>query len=543
MTTALLYRDGVAEETHLRWAVRIATARRAPLLVLEVQSDVDGEAAAAAAAARLRAAVARFTDDFADDFTDDEEAVRVVIVPDANPADRVCEHLAEREADLLLVPRPRGVRRNDPEFALELEVANAIDCAVVQLRVGDTVPVETGPLRIGVAVARPDHADVAYRFASTIAGPLGATLELLHVRLRSQLSRDQPPRDDAATQTRVETADTVAGGIAAIAAAGEHDAIVVGSEEFLIADPRRGTMMCEEILDATSEAGQTATVFICHDLPTAGSIAYRIFDRLRRRYVPQLTREERRSLIEDIEANSAWNFDFVAMLGLSSLIAAMGLEIDSVIVVIGAMLVAPLMTPILGLAAALLQGNLKLAGGCLKTVCYGVTCGIVVGLGVGLVFRAVHGGDFDPGPMVTERIRFTPVDVTVALVSGVVAAYARGRAELSSALPGVAIATSLVPPLAAVGIALASTLDPSMLWGIGLFAANLIAILGGACVSFWLAGLRGPREKTPAQWWVRLSMWMMCLGVAAFFVWRLADFIEEVRQQQTSDVTVGVEAD
>ena len=537
MTVALLSRDGVAEEAHLRWAARVAAAMGRPLLVLQLPSPTDGEAGQAAAAARLKASLAKIAPrpdgsggNGSEAATDDARIVIVADVEERSRADRVRRHLASREATLLIVPRRREIRRSDPEFAIELEIANAIDCAVAQLRVGDAPPPEPDAhLRIGVAVASPDHADVAYRFAAAIAAGEAADLELLHVRLTSRIAPHEPPRPNAQTDTRIETADSVPAGIAAIAASGEHDAIVVGSEEFLVATPRRGTMLCEEILDATAEPGQTATVFVCHAPPTAGSRVFRALDRIRRRRVPQLTRDERRSLIDDIEANSEWNFDFVAMLGLSSLIAAMGLEIGSVIVVIGAMLVAPLMTPILGLAAAMLQGNLKLAAGCLRTVAYGVACGVLVGLGVGLVFRAIHGGDFDPGQMVTERVLFTPVDVLVALVSGMVAAYARGRAELSSALPGVAIATSLVPPLAAVGIAIAATLDPAMGLGIGLFMANLIAILGGACFAFWLAGLRGPRELSSAQWWARWSLWTMYAAVAVFFVWRLTEFIEAVR--------------
>ena len=73
--------------------------------------------------------------------------------------------------------------------------------------------------------------------------------------------------------------------------------------------------------------------------------------------IPQLSREDRVALNKNLETNSRWNFDFMVLMGLSTAIASFGLIQDSAAVVIGAMLVAPLMSPLLGAGLSLVQGN------------------------------------------------------------------------------------------------------------------------------------------------------------------------------------------
>ena len=79
------------------------------------------------------------------------------------------------------------------------------------------------------------------------------------------------------------------------------------------------------------------------------------------RLVPQIDREHRVALVDRIQSSSRWDFDFFVLMALSTTIAAVGLIQNSSAVVIGAMLVAPLMTPLLGLGLALVQGNPVLA--------------------------------------------------------------------------------------------------------------------------------------------------------------------------------------
>jgi uncharacterized membrane protein len=110
------------------------------------------------------------------------------------------------------------------------------------------------------------------------------------------------------------------------------------------------------------------------------------------------------------------------------------------------MLIASLMTPLVGIGLALIQGNLKL----LRVAWRAMAIGVLMSLAIGVSLRLVVPGG-EPTMEVTGRAFPKMLDLLIAFFAG---AYALARPELSSALPGVAIAVSLVPPLAASGIAL-----------------------------------------------------------------------------------------
>ncbi|MDA7648831.1 DUF389 domain-containing protein [Akkermansiaceae bacterium] len=165
--------------------------------------------------------------------------------------------------------------------------------------------------------------------------------------------------------------------------------------------------------------------------------------------VPQLNRNERLALFDEVESKSRWNFDFASLMVLATAIAAMGLLLDSAAVVIGAMLVAPLMMPLLGTGLALSQGSWPLCRRTLGAVMRGFLFALLIGLLVGVYARF-----FDLGMTFQLEARGRPnlLDLGVAFVSGVAAAYCIARPKLSGALAGVAIAAALVPPIATVGI-------------------------------------------------------------------------------------------
>ena len=201
--------------------------------------------------------------------------------------------------------------------------------------------------------------------------------------------------------------------------------------------------------------------------------------------------------------NSQFNFDFGALISLSTLIAALGLVRDSGAVVIGAMLVAPLMTPLVAMGFALVQGNLKLIRSALRSVSWGFAIALLIGASIGLMLRL-----FAPGLEISEQMadRGSPnfLDLVVALASGVAAAYAMGRPNLISALPGVAIAAALVPPIATSGLALTMG-DLTLAGGASLlFFTNIVAIVLGTAITFWCVGISTRiSEGRPAQIWPR----------------------------------------
>ncbi len=143
---------------------------------------------------------------------------------------------------------------------------------------------------------------------------------------------------------------------------------------------------------------------------------------------------------------------FWVLLLLSSVIATAGVVADSTATVIGAMIVAPLMTPILGVALAVVLSDRPHLLRSLGYVAGGALVVIAVAFLIGLT---AHPADaFYGNSQVSGRISPRLIDLLAALATGTVGAFAQVRSDISDTLPGVAIAISLVPPLAVVGLLL-----------------------------------------------------------------------------------------
>ncbi|MGW6036668.1 TIGR00341 family protein [Gordonia terrae] len=180
---------------------------------------------------------------------------------------------------------------------------------------------------------------------------------------------------------------------------------------------------------------------------------------------------------------------FWLMLVLSSVIATAGVAADSTATVIGAMIVAPLATPILGIGLGIVTGRGRLAGMSLLYVCAGMLTVIAIGIVVAQLL---------PNPtavlnnsQVVGRTSPTLMDLLAALATGLVGSIAVTRRDLGDVLPGVAIAISLVPPLAVTGVCFGSG-SPSLAVGAFiLFASNMIAMIITCAVVLVVAKYHG----------------------------------------------------
>lgn len=235
------------------------------------------------------------------------------------------------------------------------------------------------------------------------------------------------------------------------------------------------------------------------------------------RHVPQLSREERVDLFARLETSSRWNFDFIALLMLSTAIAGLGLALDSTAVVIGAMLVAPLMTPIIGASLALVQGNIPLLGEAFKAITFGFLTAMLIGVVIGF---------FDREGMMAEHLNKELqgrangpgiMDLMVGLFSGLAAAYCTGRTGLSGALPGVAIAAALVPPIATTGICLAWGLWSEAGGAAALFGINVITIIIGAALALLLTGVNIRKGRIFTLLFGGMSLASVLIGVYMWF--------------------------
>ena len=178
---------------------------------------------------------------------------------------------------------------------------------------------------------------------------------------------------------------------------------------------------------------------------------------------------------------------------LSAAIAAFGLVNNSAAVVIGAMLVAPLMTPILAIAAAVVQGWGSRAIESFAIVGAGALAAIAVGVVVAFITPALRSDLPLPGELLA-RTSPNLIDLAIAIAAGLAGGFVAVRTEASGALPGVGIAVALVPPLATVGLTAGLGLWDLSLGAMLLFATNLVAIVLAAGLVFVAAGFAAFRD-------------------------------------------------
>lgn len=186
---------------------------------------------------------------------------------------------------------------------------------------------------------------------------------------------------------------------------------------------------------------------------------------------------------------------FFVLIILSTLLAAFGLAADSVAVIIGAMLVAPLMTPILGTAASLLLADMKLLGWNVGILAAGTIAAILTGMAVTWVGLQNVTTTFALPDEILARTQPTLIDLGVAIAAGLAGGYVLTHPRASSSLPGVAIAVALVPPLATVGILFQIDAPAEARGALLLFLTNLIAIVLSAIVVMLVSGFVPPEIR------------------------------------------------
>lgn len=334
-------------------------------------------------------------------------------------------------------------------------------------------------------------------------------------------------------ESRVVTAESVVEGIAQAGA--ESDLVFLGASEESLIDQVLFGVLPEQVARACPSPVVIVKSFRGLSRFWLKRAWNALFETL-----PTLTRAEQVSIYKQVRRGARPDVDFFVMIGLSAIIATYGLLQGSSAVIIGAMLVAPLFTPILALSLAIVMGDIRL----LRLAAEATLKGVALAIGLSIFISALS-----PLRTVTHEIaaRTQPnlFDLVVALASGAAGAYAVARKDVAAALPGVAIAAALVPPLGVVGVGLAIG-DPSIAGGGGLlFTTNLIAITLVSSITLLLLGFR-PTARVGRQ---RLRfglvaslalLTIIAIPMVAVFVdsvqeSRVRQTIEEVLVQQLGD--------
>ena len=165
---------------------------------------------------------------------------------------------------------------------------------------------------------------------------------------------------------------------------------------------------------------------------------------------------------------------------LSCIIATGGLIVGSTAIIIGAMIVAPLMTPILAFSLGVIWGDIKLMRTSLESILKGAAVAVLISAVITLFVP-----ETTYSPEIIARTKPTLYDIIVAIASGLVGAYGYANKKISSALVGIAIAVALMPPLCTIGIGLGSFDMDVTVGATTLFVINLVSISLAGAVVFW----------------------------------------------------------
>lgn len=185
------------------------------------------------------------------------------------------------------------------------------------------------------------------------------------------------------------------------------------------------------------------------------------------------------------------DYDFFVMVTLSVLMAAVGLWINSVAVVIGSMLIAPILYPALSLSLGIVMSDYKLIARSSYTVLKSTAFGIIAAA-LATWFLATGYDSFTSE--ILARTEPSLLYLTVAVISGVAVSFALVRPELSETLVGIAVSVALIPPIAVIGIGIAKFDWAVVAGSVTLFIVNIVGIIFASMVSFSLLNLHDKRH-------------------------------------------------
>ncbi|MBW4446085.1 MAG: DUF389 domain-containing protein [Spirirestis rafaelensis WJT71-NPBG6] len=197
----------------------------------------------------------------------------------------------------------------------------------------------------------------------------------------------------------------------------------------------------------------------------------------------QFHRLEIQQLQAELLTESTLDLSYLILIVGSCAIATFGLLSNSAAVIIGAMIVAPLMLPIRGLAFGALQGNIILFRKGLIALTVGTVLAVLMAWGLGILVRLPNYGS-----EILARSRPNLLDLGIAVAAGGISGYAKVEPKISGSLAGTAIAVALMPPICVVGLGLSQANWSLSIGASLLYLTNLLGIALSCMLTFLLAG-------------------------------------------------------
>jgi uncharacterized hydrophobic protein (TIGR00271 family) len=492
--------------------IRLAAARGAGLIVLRVLR-VPSQTAFDVRRKLVQREIDALQESLAEIETDGVP-VRPVVRLGTSPADGILDVIENEQVSLLVIGWSGNMASEEiaADPLVDLLVRSA-PCDVLVLRGQIPEQIE----RVTVATAGGPHSMLATELAYAFSADGDYHLRLLHVL---------PP--DSTTEEK-QTGNAALSACAALADENAVEQEMIGAESI-----EAGIVKGADGADVLIMGAAKANAFMrsrFRGLPVkiAGNMArpviiarakeeiqYPVIARgleLVSDPLPTLTEERRKEVAVQMVDSAVPSVDFYVLIILAAMIASLGLLQNSAAVIIGAMLVAPLMSPILAMAMGIVRGDLDLLKMASEATAKGVFMAILVGIAM-VILSPING----PTSEILARTQPNVLDLMVALASGAAAGYAVSRSQVAAALPGVAIAAALVPPLCVVGYGIGTSQLNYAAGALLLFTTNLVAIVLAAALIFLALGFY-PRDTGRQELWQRLRAPILLMaGITAILV-------------------------
>lgn len=209
-----------------------------------------------------------------------------------------------------------------------------------------------------------------------------------------------------------------------------------------------------------------------------------------------LTDKDKSNAVERLIKGSTPSQDFFFMIILSILTATFGILLGNVAVIIGSMLIAPMLYPVLSLALGINISDPKLISRSLFTVLKSFTYGIAVSA-LATLLLSNHFDEVSSEIVLVNQPNLTYA--AIAVIAGLAGSFALVKPQLNETLPGIAISVALIPPIALTGIGMAKISPLLISSGLLLFIVNTVGITLAGTITFSLMNFyvkRGEAKKT-----------------------------------------------
>jgi uncharacterized hydrophobic protein (TIGR00271 family) len=205
-----------------------------------------------------------------------------------------------------------------------------------------------------------------------------------------------------------------------------------------------------------------------------------------------LTGKDKSVAVERLISASTPRQDFFFMVILSMMTATLGLLLNNAALIIGSMLIAPILYPILSMSLGVILSDVKLISRSFYTILKSIALGVAASATVTLLFS---NNLSEITPEIMSRTQATLPYIIVAITAGFAGSFALVKPQLNETIPGIAISVSLIPPLAVFGIGIAKLNLVLISGSLLLFLVNMIGIIFAGMITFSLMNFYVKRHK------------------------------------------------